>query len=309
MARQKRTMRWVLLLAVALAPGLADADFRKIRAAVTKLGGAEALNPYKPIDDTYGKVRALIAEPSDVRAFVRILWNRYDETGEVRYGDWALQYIFMWWLTLPPDDARGEAAELGRKLAQAFSSLHPAHPAGPFWGSIFYGFEGLSEGVLATLHKLPTFVKMLRATQEADPDYFYGAAKLIEAKMYATLPPFPLSFGNVTRAAALLEETRERHHDVFALWHIVRAEVAYQQHGTQAALEALEGVAQICPTNFITAYNYEMGRYLAEQFRQKLRAGTYHKYGWDPLLVSILPLTERDYSFPEHCGDEARLRR
>ncbi|RMF18758.1 MAG: hypothetical protein D6761_01845 [Candidatus Dadabacteria bacterium] len=296
----------VVLLVCPALPANAQPTFARTPASeferrIATIGGVDALNPMAPDPARYRVLKRLIEKPDDALAAVDRLWLEYRATHRPVYADWALQYGLLWWQSLPDGADRAEAAALLQKLAAQLSREQPDHPAGPFWFAMFYGLEGLARGVLNALHMLPTFKDLLDRASTVSRDYFFGAIQTIQAKMYIKLPPFPVSYGDIDKGLALLEAGRLQQESVISLWHITRAEALYLKEGPEAALVALEGIQKICPRDLLTAYNYEVGMFLAERFREAIANHTYNRYTWDPLLASVQPLHARDWPIPKHC--------
>ncbi len=288
------------LASLLVSPAIAQ-DSDNLRSRFGNPTDIEWLDPMAPMAN-YERIRHLFQEPADVYELVKIIWERFDRSGDIRYGEWALSYSFMWWQTLPPGGQRIKAAQVGRILAEHYMRADDKGVVGPFWWTMFKGSEALARGVVDSLHMLREFIPMLDQVEERDPSYLYGAVHMVRAKLLAKLPPFPMSYGNVKKAAQMIERCREYNGDRVGLYYITRAEIELQLAGEQRALQTLDELQTLCPSNLFLGFNYEMGLFLADKFRQALAADKYDKYTWDPLLESIRELVDASYPPTPGCG-------
>jgi len=261
-------------------------------AAPTPFGDVDlaVFNPFGPQKHYHEFLRSIFFDPAKSKQLAEFLWRSFQAQQRFELGEWAMPAVFIWWRTLESRRERVKVSAAGRKMASQIQKLDPSHPAGPLWMAIFAGTEALSRGVLESLHLVPELTKNLeRATSNAI-DYFHGLGILVNAKLYAKVPGFPMSVGDIDKAMALFEQGKSFQQGVFALWYLFRAEAELQHSGKEAAFAWLDRMQQeVEPVDVTTAYLYETSLYDAKIFRQKVESDNYDRYRWDPLLTVPQP--------------------
>ncbi|RMF17129.1 MAG: hypothetical protein D6761_04975 [Candidatus Dadabacteria bacterium] len=244
----------------------------------------DRLDPFGDIEN-FAVLRPYLFDAAGGKHLVSRLWEAYTRSGRREYGEWAVVYVFPWWRTMIARKDRVSVARIGQKMAQKLAADHPSHVAGYQWAAIHVGTEILSVGVIDALNQVSRMRTMLEKATAIDAGYFYGLPKLILAKAYAKLPPFPVSIGNLGRARDMLEELRPRQAHVFAIWHLFLAETMYLQGDPDGALSVLAEIeAAVTPENGATAYVLESTLGDAATLSKRIQDGTYERYLWDPLL-------------------------
>lgn len=278
-----------LVLAVAQ-PGLpaaaaADADlWRRI---------AEApLSDFRtdgPIAAWNGWMRSIYFNPELIRALLEREWKAF-VAGDEKAGPQALGHVYVWWRLAEAKEDRIRISQVGRKMAQEVRSRMPEHPAGYLWAAVFLGTETLSRGVLDALYLMPEFRRNLAAAAAIDPDYFYGTAQMLEAKLYIKLPPRPLSLGDLARGREILKKSEARLRTRYAYWHLFAAELELQRSGIAAARAILDKIAtEVHPVDVTTAWVKESSLVDAERLLAAVSDGSYNKYTWDAQLFPARP--------------------
>lgn len=272
----------------------------------------DRLDPFGPPGENYDRMRGWFSEPADVSRIIRRLWVSHQEGGGLEHGLWALSYAFLFWQTAASSSQRLKIARAGLKMARSIEREHPGEVTGLFWSAVFYGSVGLSRGHLDALQMLPEFERRLTQVEEIQPDFFYGSAHLLKAKMYTKVPPFPVSIGNMQKGYEYLEKARPYQEGTYAIWYLVLAEAEYltkrreegPEKGREAAFAVLDRIeSEVCPVDVTTRYTYEMAAYVAGKFREAVApGGKYDKYTWDPLLEPITELRTRIYRPKQICA-------
>ena len=272
---------------LALAPGALAADSQ---AAALEAMPLKDLDPFGPAANYTGPLKKALHDKKLGRILVERLWRAYERTGLPDYAEWTFIYLFIWWRSLPTVEERLRVARAGRKMTNQFIARHPKQPQGYTWGAIFLGIESITQGILDTLNLLPEYRRRLEKAEALDPTYYYGVSRLLQAKMYTKLPPFPISFGDVGKAAPYLEEIRPLCEGVWATWYLAYAETDYHLKGHDAAFAWLNRmVTEVRPHRLHLAYDLAIAKRDANSFRAVVNDGTYDKYTWDP--VTVLPET------------------
>ena len=276
--------------------------------ALPRIGEASLLNvpldhldPFGPPDLYYDKLRSAFNRPKDAADLAKRLWAEFNRTGNGNYGHWAIMYIQLWWQSLPGDQGRIRASKIGKAMADKLTVAMPESAAGPYWSAVFFGFEALVRGVLDSLQMVPDFLRKFDEAQQRDPSYLMGSVYMAKAKAYTKLPAFPMSVGSLDKAFEYLDKAKPFQAERYAYFYIVLAEAELQRNGPEAALAALEGIKNVCPSDVQSRYTYEMANILAEKLRAALAADTYNRYTWDPLLEPVMELKERKFVPPKLC--------
>ena len=289
-------MRWVAAITVLLvANGVAA------RTSLESLP-LPALDPFGPPGKYYDQLRALFREPADVERVIQRLWKEYKRTGEKKYAFWILNYTNLLWQGLEDPEKRRKVAMGAVKLARKLARDYPNDPEPAFWEPVFLGFYALSVGVLNALQYLPQYQARLKWLLKHRPDYFYGGAYLLLARLYMKAPPFPISIGDLDKAFEYLEKARPYQEKRYALWHIFKAEAEYLRYGKERMLKTLQEIDEVCPVDVTSRYTYEIAKYYAEELIKATETGEYDQYQWDPLLKPITILTKKRYNPKKLCG-------
>lgn len=240
--------------------------------------------------DNYAKLKPLLFDYDRCKGLVSRLWDAYGKNRSLQHGEWTAIYTYCWWRTAPNRAERIKVAKVGQKVAAKLAEDFPDSPVGHQWLAIHMGLEILSVGVVDALHAVPSLRKSLERAMAIDANYFYGLPTLILAKVYAKLPQFPVSIGDLDHALALLERIRPLQEKTFAIWYLFLAETIYLKSGAEPALKVLDRIADnVVPKDSATAYLKESTLNDARILRAKLATGSYERYLWDPLLEVAQP--------------------
>jgi hypothetical protein len=261
----------------------------------------EALDPFGPPDLYYDTLRSAFKSPEDVERVIRRLWKTYKETNNPKYGFWILNYTNLLWQGLEKEEDRKKVAKGATQLARELREKYPKNPEPAFWEPVFLGFYALSVGILNALQYLPVYQSSLKWLIENKPDYFYGGAYLLLARLYMKAPPFPVSIGDLEKAFQYLELARPYEENRYGLWHIFKAEAEYLKYGKEKMLKTLKEVDNVCPVDVTTRYTYEISKYYAEELLKAIETGEYDRYQWDPLLKPITALIHKRYDPKRFC--------
>ena len=103
------------------------------------------------------------------------------------------------------NDAAIAAYDKGKEYAQQAIDADPSNPEGYFWKSGNMGKVGLIRGPLNSLGMVPTLQTLLSKTVQLNPtdDKAYFAL----GQLYAKLPGWPISFGNIDYAVSLARKS------------------------------------------------------------------------------------------------------
>ena len=247
-------------------------------------------NPYGPVENYWKYLRPIFYDSGYGRAYIERLWRIYRRDGDPDIGEWVLQGVYLWWRAHEAQSERIKVAQIGQKMAVEFANNYPRAAPGHVMGAVFFGAEALSRGVLNAIHLVPKVDERLRATMEIDPEYMYGLAPCLLAKMYTKVPPFPMSIGDLDKAYEFLKTAEPVAKGTFAPWYLFRAEADLHRYGHEKAFETLARMkSEVKPENVATTYLLDSMLHDAEEFRRVMRDGTYNKYTWDPVLVPAQP--------------------
>lgn len=245
-------------------------------------------NPYGPLEN-YRYLRRLW-RPGAAEPLIRRLWKAFEETGKEEYGEWALIFVYHWWRMTPLGKGRLEISRIGIEMSERFAKQHPRHPAGYMWKAVHTGTEVLSLGVLNALHYIPVYRRALDEVIRLSPQYFFGGAYTLLAKLYVKLPPFPLSIGDLGKGEEYLEKARPYQEKRIALWYLVYAELELLRKGVEGARAWLTRMeAEIVPKDAFSLYSLVASLHDGELFLKALEEKTYDRYQWDPILAPIEP--------------------
>ncbi|RMF19111.1 MAG: hypothetical protein D6761_01050, partial [Candidatus Dadabacteria bacterium] len=240
-------------------------------------------------ENYFGFLRPILFDINKGKPYLDGLWQAWRQTKDPKYGEWALIGMFILWRVLP-EDQRVRFARAAQKMADLYAQEVPDSPAGYVWGAISFGLEALAAGVLDSVHLAPAIQKRLEKSISIQPDYMYGIAQLVAAKLYVKAPSFPVSVGNIKKGFRYLEEARPYAEKRFAPWYVIRAEAEYIANGRDAASKVLQRMEkEIQPRNVAEAYALDTMLSDGRRFLEAIDNGKYNKYFWDSFLLQAQP--------------------
>lgn len=247
----------------------------------------DQLDPFAPADG-YPRARSLFFDPEAGRVAVERHWRAFEDSRQIRMAERAFVYAFAWFRALPDRNRRLQIVRAAQKMAAIVAREQGQHPAGPVWGTVFLGMEAVTSGILNTLNLIPTYMDLLTKAQKIDPDYYYGLPGMMRAKLYTKAPPFPVSVGDPAKAWPELDRIAGLSKGVWATWYLACAEAELSRGGKAKAFAWLDRMeVEVRPRLVHLAYDLEIARRDAVEFRSVVTNGTYDKYTWDP--VTVLP--------------------
>ncbi len=255
----------LLLVAFAAAPQSAlAADLPRSRWAETlQLDRVESL-----LNQALQKARA---EPNNIDAHLRV----------ARLG------FYAWRLEKSDNRKRLQIAykvlEAGRKAVE----IDPGHPGGWHWLGCGYGFIGLTQGILNSLHLLPKVKQPMEKSAELDPAWMHGSALAQLARLYAVVPGFPVSIGNPAKGEEYARRAITLDPD-YPIHRLYTADLLWYQGRTDEALAQLEAFFNVKPDSEVAWFTLEVSKPKAREMRELILKGEKRDRFYD-VLSDIAP--------------------
>ena len=258
------------------------------RPAVSRVD-LDRFDPLGAKENYFSFLRPILFDIGKGKPYLDGLWQAWRKTGDPKYGEWALIGMFILWRVLPKEQ-QVRFARAAQKMADLYAQEVPRSPAGYVWGAIAFGLEALAAGVLDSVHLAPAIQERLERAVEIQPDYMYGIAQQVAAKLYIKAPSFPVSVGNIKKGYRYLEIARPYAEKHFAPWYVILAEAEYISNGRDAAAHILERMeAEVQPKNVAEAYSLDTMLSDGRRFLEAVDRGKYNKYFWDSFLLPAQP--------------------
>lgn len=198
------------------------------------------------------------------------------------------QWIYLKWRKLEDRDAQLRAIRIGKAAAERLARTAPDSSEAHVFRSMMPALEALSKGILDSLHAAPKIRDNARTLVADQVSYFHSYGYWTLGRLYYKLPGFPVSFGDLKKSEALLEEAWAREKG-FAVIPLFLAETKAALGEMEAFHELLDRIPDLEYRTYFAKYAHWVVVHEAEALREVVTSGEYNKYTWDPLLVEYPP--------------------
>ncbi len=154
-------------------------------------------------------------------------------------------YVYILW-DISPKAKKKLYSTIGIKYADETIKKFPKSPDGWVRKGIFIGTYAITVGVLNVLKYAPEMIKNLQKAYQLNKRYYYAMPCQVLGRVYFKLPPFPLSYGDINKAARYLYEALKIAPS-FAHIYVYLAELEAERGNKKLALKFLDKIAQIHP--------------------------------------------------------------